>query len=274
MRAEALLDFKDVNRREKRGKRRHLQAVNQEIPAVSVEEKRKLPVRILLKILVVTILAVSIIVLLKSYAASFKVEHVLIEGEFHNAQAVAIEQTLKPYIKGDLITIDLNAAHSALEHLPWIHNARLQRQWPNKILVRIQEQVPVARWNENVFVNAEGEMFRHDYVVEPEKLPKLSGPADQVKQVLSTWKDLDQILAGNQIQISELKVDERNTWTLITADNVVMHLGSRDIESRLQRFLAVMRSDRAPKWKNISSVDLRHSNGFAISWRNKQVSQS
>lgn len=268
MRAEALLDLKHTDNHDKRRKRRHLQAVNVVHDDSQLSgETGTFPVGLFVKSVLTALVIGCGALLLKSYAASFKVEHVVVEGEFHNAQALEIERTLKPYLQGDLITIDLAAAHSALTQLKWIDNVRLQRQWPDAVIVNIHEQIPVARWNEREFVNADGIVFTHEYITDSEKLVQLSGPTDKAQQVLLVWNRLTQVFAGHNIQIAKLSVDERSSWTLATADGVVIHLGSDELESRLKRFLAVMSSDRAPDWNRIAGIDLRHSNGFAVSWR-------
>jgi cell division protein FtsQ len=159
-------------------------------------------------------------------------------------------------------------------NLQWVKNARMKRQWPNKVVVSIQEQVPVARLNGNLFVNSEGEVFEHAYAMEPEKLPVLNGAVTRAGELLAQFAKLQTILEVGNIQLAELSVDERNTWTAETSEGIFLYLGSRDIESRLKRFLSVMKSDRAPEWGKISSIDLRHSNGFAIGWQTKQPRQS
>jgi cell division protein FtsQ len=270
MSAEALLDLKDLGKRDKSAQRRHLQAVMLDQRSDSEDKpdhfKRKLIIGAGLVCIVVTIS----LALLKNYAASFAIEHVLIKGEFHNEQAQAIEQALQPHLVGDLFTVDLSAAHAALIDLPWVADARLQRVWPNKVNVSLQEQVPVARWNTDRLVNSRGEVFSKAYGVNLDELPVFAGPEYKADVVLEQYEQLQQVLMRSELHIIQLSVDERNSWSMTTNNNVVMRLGRRDIESRLERFLAVMKSDQKTDWSQIASVDLRHSNGFAVCWQSKR----
>lgn len=270
MRAEALLDLKDISKREKNVRRRNLQAVTIEAP-VEVRDKLKGRVHKLMAVMISLVLVVVTgAVLIKYYAASFAIEHVVIEGEFHNEQAQAIEQSLKPYMVGDLFTVDLLFAHKSLMSLPWIEDVRLQRSWPNKVIVRIQEQVPVGRWNIDALVNAKGEIFSTAYGVDRDSLPMLKGPESKTVEVLNWLTEFQKLLAEYHLDIKELAVDERNSWTLTTQNKVTIRLGRQHIESRLKRFLLIMQADLKTDWSRIETVDLRHSNGFAVSWLSEQ----
>ncbi|MBN1378462.1 MAG: cell division protein FtsQ/DivIB [Gammaproteobacteria bacterium] len=270
MRAEALLDLKDIKKREKNCKRRHLQAVTLDLQPTLFGEPKRVSRRFIVIALLILVFVVTSALSLRQFASSFSIEHVLIEGEFHNEQAREIEQALKQYLVGDLFTVNLSAAHRAVTDLAWVANARLQRGWPNKIVVNIDEQVPVARWNAGRLVNAEGLIFEKAYGVDLSELPVFVGPDDKAIVVMNRYRQLQPLLAQNNMRIIELKVDERNSWVLTTHDNVIMRLGSHDYESRLKQFLAVMKSDRKTDWNKIASVDLRHSNGFAVRWHSEQ----
>lgn len=273
MRAEALRDFKNINKRETSGKRRHLQAVvTDAAPKVADKPKRQIP-RYVFVILASVLVTAAGIGLLRYYVASFVIEHVVIEGEFHNEQAQEIEQALKPHLLGDLFTVNLSAAHASLTRLPWVDDVRLQRAWPDKVIVKIQEQVPVARWNTDALINANGVIFNKAYGVDLNSLPALDGPENKAVDVLGFFRKIRPLLAQYNMSIAGLAVDERNSWSLVTQDKVAIRLGRQQIESRLKRFLVVMQSDRKADWSKIESVDLRHSNGFSVRWLGEQVNR-
>jgi cell division protein FtsQ len=229
--------------------------------------------------------AVSVSVLLiagawaaKQYAASFSVQHVTIQGEFHNGQAYEIEATLMPYVRGDFFTVDLQGGRAALEKLSWVRHAGLRRQWPNRVIVSIQEQVPVARWGQNALLNDEGTIFQHDYVGDTVHLPLLTGPEARAADVLAQYRMLEKLLHGSGLSVAVLSLNERNTWKLRTGEGVDIELGGEQVEARLQRLLSVWPGKLEARRDRIASIDLRYSNGFAVGWKtdgsNKEALES
>jgi len=63
------------------------------------------------------------------------------------------------------------------------------------------------------------------------------------------------------IGISE---DERRSVTLTLKGDVKVVIGHRLIEERIERFTDIFRSYIAPVYDDISRVDMRYSNGFAL----------
>lgn len=204
---------------------------------------------------------------LKYYAASFTVQHVEIQGEFHNQQAHDIKRALLPYVKGDFFTVDLTAARRSVTALPWVRRASLRRQWPNRIQVRIDEQVPVARWHDNAFINSAGEVFSRAFGVDPDRLPFLSGPQERSVEVRRRLAELQSLAGEYGASVEALHLDQRDSWTLQLARGPAVRLGGESLEARLRRFFEVVTADQALALTDVDSVDLRYSNGFAVEWK-------
>ncbi|MEY2632480.1 MAG: hypothetical protein RIR00_1134, partial [Pseudomonadota bacterium] len=69
---------------------------------------------------------------------------------------------LAPQLKGNFISLNLDAIRATLELQPWVRRAEVRRAWPASLEVRIEEQKPAARWgdNPNDLVNTYGELFK------------------------------------------------------------------------------------------------------------------
>ena len=48
-----------------------------------------------------------------------------------------------------------------------------------------------------------------------------------------------------------------------------VRLGRRDVDERIARFIRTASQVAAHRWNEITYVDMRYSNGFAIGWRNQ-----
>ena len=57
------------------------------------------------------------------------------------------------------MSADLDAIQRAVEALPWVDHARVQRHWPNGLHVQVSEQTAAARWGESGLLNTRGELF-------------------------------------------------------------------------------------------------------------------
>lgn len=204
---------------------------------------------------------------LKHYAASFAVQHVEIRGEFHNEQARAIKQALLPYVKGDFFTVDLTAARRSVTALEWVDGASLRRQWPNRVVVDIDEQVPVARWNDTAFINPRGEVFAKAYGADPRTLPSIHGPDGSAAEVQQRFAALQSLAGEYERAVDTLRLDRRDTWTLELREGPVLRLGGQALEARLRRFFEVMAAGQGPELAAVEAVDLRYSNGFAVDWK-------
>jgi cell division protein FtsQ len=220
----------------------------------------------MLFIAMLSVVGIATTWLAQRYARSFAVQTISIDGEFHNQQAHEIQQALGPYVNGDFFTVDLDRARQALINLAWIREVSLRRGWPNRIVVKIEEQIPVALWNETAYLNDAAVVFSHSYIDGEIEVPHLQGPAGTQAQVLLRFQQWQPAFSTAGLRLKKVILDGRYSWTAITADGIAIRLGKEKIEERLQRFLSMVPHHLQAKMTQIHSIDLRYSNGFSISW--------
>ncbi|HXK57283.1 MAG TPA: FtsQ-type POTRA domain-containing protein, partial [Gammaproteobacteria bacterium] len=81
----------------------------------------------------------------------FKV--VRIDGQLRYLNRVQIEKSVGGEIRGNFFTVDVERVHRAAKALPWVDRVSVRRVWPQTLVVRITEQVPMARWGKHQLVN-------------------------------------------------------------------------------------------------------------------------
>lgn len=103
--------------------------------------------------------AVAILVLFLVFGFSARhVYHRLCHWEFFQITAVKIEGTRitskeqiaalsKVDIHSNLLAVNVEQVESILESHPWIASAEVIRDWPNRLLISLQEKTPVALLN-------------------------------------------------------------------------------------------------------------------------------
>ena len=192
---------------------------------------------------------------------------VSIEGRFQRVSPVQIEQAVTGGLDQGFMSVDLEAVRRRVEQLPWVDRARVQRRWPHGLRVEVTEQVAAARWGESGLLNTRGELFMKDARHLPPELPRLTGPEGAEWQVAQRYLSAQGRLIEAGMRLTALALDARGAWQLELANGVSVRLGRRQVDERLDRFIQTALPVMSGRADEISYVDMRYSNGFAIGWR-------
>ncbi|MBU4499354.1 MAG: cell division protein FtsQ/DivIB [Gammaproteobacteria bacterium] len=186
-------------------------------------------------------------------------------------------------VRGTFFTVDLENVRESLEKLPWVREARVERRWPDTLVVSLVEQEPLARWNDNALVNAEGGVF---VAAADGELPRLSGPEDSSAEVVAAYRRYQAALATLDMRIAELRLSPRRAWSIRLDNGMQLLLGRQQTDARLTHFVSyyprLISAQAAPaSVQDMSlagtadapkpaapilplSVDLRYADGFAV----------
>jgi cell division protein FtsQ len=200
------------------------------------------------------------------------IAHVAVEGDMSYISRQSIEKRIGPYVTSNFFSVDLAGMREELESMPWIAHAEVRRVWPDQVVVRLEEQMPIARWGEQALLNNQGQAFAPRDLSHYEHLPLLNGPQRAQQRVMQQYQVLSQLLRPQGFTIAGLELRERGSWFLTTAPNergpgFELLLGRDRVVEKVRRFIAI--NDKALKEQiaNVKSVDLRYSNGVAVAWR-------
>ncbi|MGV8991496.1 MAG: cell division protein FtsQ/DivIB [Thiobacillus sp.] len=184
-------------------------------------------------------------------------------------------------VRGTFFTVDLERVRSSLEKLPWVREARVERRWPDTLVVTLVEHVPLARWNDNALVSEAGDVF---VAALNQPLPRLSGPAESSAEVVTAFHSYQAALARLGMTIDELRLSPRRAWRIRLNNGMQIALGREQAKVRLARFVAFyprvftppaadnsVTDSRVPEMPLESAptvhpvtVDLRYPDGFAV----------
>lgn len=196
------------------------------------------------------------------------VERVSISGRFQRVQALDVEKAVRGAVaQQGLASVDLDMIAQAVQQIPWVDRASVARSWPRAVHVQVVEQVPVARWGRNGLLNTRGEVFVHDSRHLPAELPQLDGPEGFHIEMTEYYLAAQPRLAQAGMRLTRMKLDERGAWELSLDNGVTLRLGRQQVTERFDRFIAAAARIVAARAADISYVDLRYANGFAIGWR-------
>ena len=203
---------------------------------------------------------------------AFALRSIRIEGDVARNSVSTIRANATPLLAGDFFTLDLTAARHAFESVPWVRQAVVNRVWPNRLQVRLEEHRPVALWIDEgaaeKLVNSFGEVFEANIGdVEDDALPTLEGPDGSSGRMLALYGRLTPVFAALDAHVDTLALSARGSWRveLDTGAQVQLGRGSDDeVVERTERFVATLGQVLARHQRPLESADLRHGDGYAV----------
>jgi cell division protein FtsQ len=195
----------------------------------------------------------------------FKLRTVQLTNAPQQVDLIQLNQVVKRAVNGSFFTVDLEQTRRSFEQLPWVRKVSVRRHFPWGLEVTLEEQVPLARWNNVELVNTYGEVFEGQSKL---PLPDFNGQPDTSAQVAEMYAVFSQQLAAVQQNITQLNLSPRFAWQLRLDNGMLLELGREQVQQRMARFVAVYPYSLATMASKINHVDLRYHNGFAANQLN------
>jgi cell division protein FtsQ len=228
----------------------------------------------------VTVLAVLVMLasgaLWLARAPWWDIRGVDVRGDLQRVNAATLRANTLPRLHGNFFTLDLAEARKVFESVPWVRQAVVQRVWPNRLRVTLQEHQPMARWmgadGGERLVNRQGEVFEANVgdLDAGDKLPLLSGPDGSAAQVQQMQQALDRVFQPLGRRVGELALSGRGSWSLVLDDQAEIELGRGtpdEVIARTQRFASTLSQVTGAYRAPLLSADLRHNGGYAVRLR-------
>lgn len=181
-----------------------------------------------------------------------------------------------------VLRIPLNARRSAIEELPWVESASVQRILPNRIRVELTERTPVAflrNATELALIDAHGVILDRPRGEELQ-FPVVTGlsenmPRDERERRMQTYqefmKNIDLVRSGSSEHVSEVDLsnprDLRVVMTGLARPNdpqaVTVHFGSGDFTGKYRMLV-----ENFVQWQanagHVQSIDLQYSRQVVV----------
>jgi cell division protein FtsQ len=201
----------------------------------------------------------------------FSLSAIHVQGDLTHNNAVTLRANVAPRLSGNFFTVDLGATRAVFESVPWVRRALVQREFPNRLKVVLQEHKPVAFWGaegDARLVNSFGEVFEANQGdVEADELPLLNGPAGQASLVLQAYQMLSPMFEEMDTVLEGLQLSGQGSWRAQLDSGAVIELGHGsldEIQTRTRRFIATMTQVSSRYGRELESADLRYGNGYAV----------
>jgi len=194
------------------------------------------------------------------------VEVIVIKGNYSNVSQQELARWVEPLLYGGMISLDLEQLRDGMKTHPWVASASVSRQWPDKILIEIEEEEPVARWGKSGFLNSRGESLHIADNSGLERLPLLIGPEGWEQQVMKHYRELAEVLMAAGLQVDEVRMSQRGAWKVALRNAPLLVLGRNNLMKKVDRFLMVWEQQLNEQVDRIEQLDLRYDNGVAVQW--------
>ena len=189
-------------------------------------------------------------------------------GTSSSVESQAITQHLKPVVKDNYFTSDLEQIRDKALEVSWVDRVVVSRAWPNGIRVRVMPRHAIARWGTGRLLSDAGDVYSEAVVTNHSNLPLLHGPLSQSKVMMRRYNEINQLFHPVNLRLKELYLTERMTWFMQFDSGLRVIVDQDQTMSKLQRLSHLAQTDLKPVWSNISAIDLRYRNGLAIQWKN------
>ncbi|EJN02862.1 cell division protein FtsQ/DivIB [Herbaspirillum sp. YR522] len=185
--------------------------------------------------------------------------------------ALTVRSAAVPRIRGNFFTTDLTAVRSAFEAVPWVRRALVRREWPDRLVVKIEEHRALGTWGEDgKLLSQKGDVFTANLAEAEDDgdLLEFDGPEGSEAQVVARLAQFRQWFAPLKLEPESLQLSNRYAWTLRMDNGMTVELG-RDqgdavLKERVDRLVAVYPQLMQRLQGKIENVDLRYPNGLAL----------
>lgn len=205
----------------------------------------------------------------ESLFSNYPISSVEVHGTFNYLNEEKLRKALEKYVTANYFEVELTRIKNAAEALPWVETAWVKKEWPNTVVLKIQERVAVANWGRNQLISHKHEIFRSDDVQHIASLPTFFGTAEHASQMMERYQALSDVMQPVSLAITELFLEDRLSWRIKLADGVILVVDEKDCLAKLERFVELYQKMPESDRTFIEQVDLRYDNGLAIKWKKK-----
>lgn len=191
--------------------------------------------------------------------------------ELRHVSASTIRTTALPRVKGNFFTTDLDAVREAFESVPWVRRASVRREWPNSLIVTIEEHRPLGTWGDDGrLLSVQGEVFTANLAEAEEDgaLPNFSGPEGSSREVVERFRELREWMKPAGLVPESVVLSRRYAWTVKLNNGVMVELGREQdkatVRERVARLVGIYPQLAMHLQDRIESVDMRYPNGLAL----------
>lgn len=198
------------------------------------------------------------------------IKTIQLSGTFQYIDQHEIESTLRPFVGEGFFSLDIQKVRNTLSAKSWAESVSIRRVWPDRVVIKIVEKKPVARWDAKHLLSDKAKIFQAN-VKQFQDLPKVYGANIKPVLVLNQYYDYARRFLSLDETISEINIDSRGSVGIELANGFNIELGRENVDLKIERLLSIYAQQIRPRRTEIQQLDLRYSNGFAVAWKKEAL---
>tara|TARA_B100001121_G_scaffold238564_1_gene212261 strand:- start:2561 stop:3205 length:645 start_codon:yes stop_codon:yes gene_type:complete len=213
----------------------------------------------MIRTLLISSIILLTILLYKSDYFVYPIDEVEIVSTTSNHNNRKINDIVNSLQGSDLLSLDLNMLKNKLISDGWIKDVEIKKSFPSKLEIIIVPQEPYAIYNSQI-------LMKDGSVLKSKVLPKnLVIVVDKTNNKLDSLELLmlcNEMLAKIDLNIIKLEIYD-SIIKINTSSNLLIS-DRKNLELNLKRLIESFDNLQTLFKKDIKSIDMRYSNGFAI----------
>ena len=211
------------------------------------------------KYIFLLILGILIFLTYKSEYLFYPIDEIIIISKEKNYNQKKTNNYIDSLYGKNLLTIDIDEIQKNITSDSWIRDAEIAKLFPSKLTINIIQHIPIAIYNSKL-ITSNGILIKP--LASHDNLPKIDDYSNNIQSanhILSTsLKNL------NRINLEVNKIIIYHSLIKIYASNILLITDKEKFEKNLKRLTSSFNKIRETYDKEIISIDMRYSNGFAI----------
>jgi cell division protein FtsQ len=192
-------------------------------------------------------------------------------SELKHVNKLTLRNGTQGRIVGNFFTANLDNVRQVFEAVPWVRRATVRREWPDQLIVSLEEHEVLGTWGEDGrLLSVKGDVFTANLAEaeDDHELPEFSGPDGSEKDVLARYEELRRWFAPVKLAPEGVSLSSRYAWTVKLDNGASVALGRETtqdmLRQRVERLVRIWPT-LAGRVPNIETVDMRYQNGLALS---------
>ena len=196
----------------------------------------------------------------KSGIISFPIQEVSIITSDKKYNENKLNKYIDSLYGNDLLLSNIDTIQKAIISDDWISDAEVIKSFPSKLTIRIIQHEPIALYNNQIISKAG--ILINSSTSSLEDLPII---IDENKELTSAY-DIYSLSLFNlkKIGLVVKKIEIHHSLIKIYTTSIVLITDRTNFEKNILRLVALFDDLKNAYGKNITSIDMRYSNGFAI----------
>lgn len=205
----------------------------------------------------------------------FALHVVRVEGEekreLRHVNTLTIREQALPKIGGNFFTANLDHVRQAFESVPWVRKASVQRVWPDKLVIVLEEHEVLGTWGEDGrLISTVGDVFTANLAEAEEDAQLISfiGPDGSEKEVVAQYRQFKEWFSDLALEPEAVEYSSRYAWSVKLDNGLRVELGKAQepngLKKRVEQLIKVYPQLITRLQDSIVSVDMRYPNGLAL----------